>query len=91
MSNLTKCKHNKVFYFLQKICYEDFCINNTILIQKMYKGYYIRKKIKIYYTLPRSLKRNIIWHINSDLYLKNSCLGNVLWAFLILQLTKKNL
>ena len=37
----------------------------------MYKGYYIRKKLKIYYNLPRDLQRKIIWHINSDLYLRN--------------------
>ena len=41
------------------------------MIQKMYKGYYIRKKLKIYYNLPRDLQRKIIWHINSDLYLRN--------------------
>ena len=41
------------------------------MIQKIYKGYYIRKKLKIYYNLPRDLQRKIIWHINSDLYLRN--------------------
>jgi hypothetical protein len=37
----------------------------------MYKGYYIRKKLKIYFNLPRDLQRKIIWHINSDLYLRH--------------------
>jgi hypothetical protein len=50
-----------------KIIYEE----NAILIQKIYKGYYIRKKLKIYYKLPRDLQRKIVWHINSDLYLKH--------------------
>lgn len=50
-----------------KITYEK----NAILIQKMYKGYYIRKKLKIYYKLPTDLQRKIVWHINSDLYLKH--------------------
>lgn len=45
--------------------------NNAIIIQKMYKGYYIRKKLKIYFNLPRDLQRKIIWYINSDLYLRN--------------------
>ena len=37
----------------------------------MYKGYYTRKKLKIYYNLPRDLQRKIIWHINKDIYLKH--------------------
>jgi hypothetical protein len=44
---------------------------HAIVIQKIYKGYYIRKKLKIYYNLPRDLQRKIIWHINSDLYLRH--------------------
>ena len=43
----------------------------AIIIQKMYKSYYIRKKLKIYFNLPRDLQRKIIWHVNSDLYLRN--------------------
>jgi len=50
-----------------KLLYTDI----AIMIQKMYKGYYIRKKLKIYYNLPRDLQRKIIWHVNSDLYLRN--------------------
>jgi len=50
-----------------KLMYTEY----AIMIQKMYKGYYIRKKLKIYYNLPRDLQRKIIWHVNSDLYLRN--------------------
>lgn len=50
-----------------RLLYSD----SAITIQKIYKGYYIRKKLKIYYNLPRDLQRKIIWHINSDLYLRN--------------------
>ena len=62
-----------------KKCHDNFCTTHfkllytkhAIIIQKMYKGYYIRKKLKIYYNLPRDLQRKIIWHINTDLYLRN--------------------
>jgi len=63
-----------------KICHNyNFCMTHykllyteqAILIQKMYKGYYIRKKLQIYFNLPRDLQRKIVWHMNSDLYLKN--------------------
>ena len=47
--------------------FEDYAIK----IQSAYKGFYIRKKLKIYYNLPRDLQRKIIWHINRDIYLKH--------------------
>ena len=62
-----------------KRCNDNYCMLHSkllytgpaIKIQKMYRGYYIRRKLKIYYNLPRELQRKIIWHINSDLYLRN--------------------
>lgn len=87
MSPNYRCKYNNIWDSTtrryrcckNKRCHGNFCtihykfLYNTyaILIQRMYKGYYIRKKLKIYYNLPRDLQRKIIWHINSDLYLRN--------------------
>lgn len=82
-----RCKYNNIWDSTtrryrcckNKRCHGNFCMihykllytNYAITIQKIYKGYYIRKKLKIYYNLPRDLQRKIIWHINSDLYLRN--------------------
>ena len=82
-----RCKYNNIWDSTtrryrnckNKKCHGNFCTihyklmytEHAIMIQKMYKGYYIRKKLKIYYNLPRDLQRKIIWHINSDLYLRN--------------------
>jgi len=54
---------------------------SAIIIQKMYKGYYIRKKLKIYYNLPRDLQRKILWHINSGIYLRyyNSSVSKIIY------------
>ena len=41
---------------------------SLIKIQKVYKGYYVRKKLNLFYNLPRDLQRKIIWHINKDIY-----------------------
>ena len=82
-----RCKYNNIWDSTtrryrnckNKKCHGNFCMIHyklmyteyAIMIQKMYKGYYIRKKLKIYYNLPRDLQRKIIWHVNSDLYLRN--------------------
>lgn len=82
-----RCKYNNIFdswtkryrVCKNKKCSGDFCMlhykllytKHAIVIQKIYKGYYIRKKLKIYYNLPRDLQRKIIWHINSDHYLRH--------------------
>lgn len=42
--------------------------SSSIKIQKVYKGYYVRKKLNHFYNLPRDLQRKIIWHINKDIY-----------------------
>ena len=65
------CKNQKCNGNYCIVHYKLLYFKPTIIIQKMYKGYYIRKKLKIYYNLPRDLQRKIIWHINSDLYLRN--------------------
>ena len=82
-----RCKYNNIWDSTtrryrnckNKKCCGDFCTihyklmytEHAIMIQKIYKGYYIRKKLKIYYNLPRDLQRKIVWHVNSDLYLRN--------------------
>lgn len=82
-----RCKYNNIWDSTtrryrcckNKRCHGNFCTihyrllytDPAITIQKLYKGYYIRKKLKIYYNLPRDLQRKIIWHINYDLYLRN--------------------
>jgi len=82
-----RCKYNNIWDSTTRRyrncknikCHGDFCTihykllytEHSIMIQKMYKGYYIRKKLKIYYNLPRDLQRKIIWHMNSDLYRRN--------------------
>ena len=63
-----QCKRNK--------SYKDYCIYHVkkvlniyiIKIQSFYRAYYIRKKLKIYYKLPREIQRKIIWHINEKIY-----------------------
>lgn len=42
-----------------------------IKIQSIYKGYYIRNKLKKFYRLPRDIQRKIIWYMNSDVYLRH--------------------
>ena len=65
------CKNKKNNGNFCTIHYKLLYTEHAIIIQKIYKGYYIRKKLKIYYNLPRDLQRKIIWHVNSDLYLRN--------------------
>lgn len=54
---------------------------SSIKIQKVYKGYYIRKKINRFYRLPRDLQRKIIWHINKDIYNRhfNCSIANLIY------------
>lgn len=92
-----RCKYNNIWDSTtrryrnckNKKCHDNFCTihykllynEHAIMIQKMYKGYYIRKKLKIYYNLPRDLQRKIIWHVNSDLYLRtyNSSVSKIIY------------
>lgn len=65
------CKNKKKFgnycLYHNKILFEKYAIK----IQSAYKGFYIRRKLKIYYNLPRDLQRKIIWHVNTDIYQKH--------------------
>jgi len=74
------CKNKRHYGNFCIIHYKLLYTKHAIIIQKMYKGYYIRKKLKIYYNLPRDLQIKIIWHINSGLYLRNynSSVSNII-------------
>jgi hypothetical protein len=37
----------------------------------VYKGYYIRNKLKKFYRLPRDIQKKVIWYMNSDIYLRH--------------------
>ncbi len=65
------CKNKQ---YMLNYCYIHFMIKHykhIIIIQRMYKGYYVRKKLNIYYNLPRDLQRKIIWYINESVYVNN--------------------
>lgn len=58
----------------------NLCINHINLIyyykilyiQKIYKGYYCRKKLKtLFYNLPCDIQKIIIYYINEHIYYKN--------------------
>lgn len=73
---LKYCK-NKTFSIIKK---SNYCKNHSILlfnkyiiiIQKHYKGYYCRKKLKnLFYNLPTDIQKKIIYFINENIYFKN--------------------
>ncbi len=79
--NIACCHYNNC----KKKCYSkikclNFCINHInliyyckiIYIQKIYKGYYCRKKLKkLFYNLPCDIQKIIIYYINEPIYYKN--------------------
>lgn len=64
----------KKYIFFNNLCKNHFLLKNyknIVYIQKIYKGYYIRKKlVNIFYKLPDDLQKYIIYYINIDLYYK---------------------
>jgi len=81
--NLTKrkrlCKKSKKVNIYCTTHLQILYLTKIIKIQSVYRSFYIRKKLKIYYKLPRDIQRKIIWHLNKDLYLKhfNSSITNI--------------
>lgn len=65
------CKNNRFFFNFCRCHYEYIYLEHIVKIQSVYKGFYIRKKLKIYYNLPREIQRKIIWHMNEDIYLRH--------------------
>lgn len=62
------CKYNKKFNCYCHIHINIIMYNNIVKIQKIFRGYYTRRKLKIFYNLPRDLQRKVIWHLNKDIY-----------------------
>lgn len=60
--------------FFNNLCKNHFLLKNyknIVYIQKIYKGYYVRKKLSnIFYKLPDDLQKYIIYYINIDIYYK---------------------
>ena len=80
-----KCKNK----FTLKIKNNYYCKNHSklfynkfiIKIQKTYRGYYIRKKIKqIFIKLPNDLQKKILFFINENIYIKkyNKTIRNII-------------
>ena len=74
--NYNNCKKKSY----EKIRSSTFCINHINLIyyykiryiQKIYKGYYCRKKLKsLFYNLPCDIQKHVIYYINEPIYYKN--------------------
>lgn len=84
----TLTKRNRLCKNKKKIL--DFCSTHVIFylnkyvikIQSVYKGYYIRKKIDIFYKLPRDLQRKVIWHMNKEIYLNyfHSSISKIIYS-----------
>lgn len=72
-SNKYNCKNKSIIIIKQKnICLKHFNIyykKYILLIQKVYKGYKCRKKIKtIFYDLPRDIQKIVLYYINLPIY-----------------------
>ncbi len=68
-----RCCKNKIKF--GKFCFIHLQIHSDIItfIQRMYRGYYIRRKLKnIYYNLPCDLQKKILYYVNKDVYYMNS-------------------
>lgn len=70
-----KCKNKKIFFIKNNYYCKNHCTfifnKNIIKIQKIYRGYYIRKKLKkIYYKLPEDLQKKILFFVNENIYIK---------------------
>jgi hypothetical protein len=65
------CKYKKKIMCYCHIHSNKILYNYAIIIQKIFKGYYTRRKLKIFYKLPRDLQRKVIWHLNKDIYTRH--------------------
>lgn len=65
------CKNKKKNFDLCTLHLKIECNIYAIKIQSIYRSFYIRKKLKIFYKLPRELQRVIIWNMNKDIYQKH--------------------
>jgi hypothetical protein len=55
------CKNHSIFFFNKHI----------IKIQKIFRAYYIKKKLKnIFYKLPEDIQKKILFFVNENIYIK---------------------
>lgn len=82
---VNKCKNKNILLLKNKY----YCKNHSklfynkfiIKIQKLFRGYYIRKKIKkIFIKLPNDLQEKILFFVNENLYIKkyNKTIRNII-------------
>jgi hypothetical protein len=61
IKNIYYCKNHSIFFFNKYIK----------KIQKVYRAYYIRKKLKnIYFKLPEDIQKKILFFVNENIYIK---------------------
>jgi len=66
------CKNKKILNWDYCLIHKKMIFNiYAIKIQSIYRSYYVRKKLIIFYKLPRELQRIVIWNINKNIYLKH--------------------
>ncbi len=68
-----KCKNNCIIVIKQQnICLKHFNLyykKYVLLIQKIFKGYYVRKKLKnLFYNLPQDIQKIVLYYINLPIY-----------------------
>lgn len=72
-SNKYKCKNKCIISIKQQnICLKHFNLyykKYVLLIQKKFKGYYVRKKLKnLFYNLPLDIQKIVLYYINLPIY-----------------------
>ena len=67
-----RCKKYKINNF--NYCFTHMKVNyenSIILIQSIYRGFYTRRKLKIFYKLPRDIQRIVICNWSDPSVIKN--------------------
>tara|TARA_B110000014_G_C19855277_1_gene443134 strand:- start:37 stop:639 length:603 start_codon:yes stop_codon:yes gene_type:complete len=72
-SSKYKCKNKCIIVIKQQnICLKHFNLyykKYVLLIQKIFKGYYVRKKLKkLFYNLPQDIQKIVLYYINLPIY-----------------------
>lgn len=75
------CKKNKKYSDYCNIHSNKVYNKYVIKIQSVYRAYHVRKKLNIYYKLPRDLQRKILYYVNENIYNKryNNSVANVIY------------
>lgn len=77
-----KCKLNRHFreycYIHAQISFKDY----TTLIQRIWRGFYTRKKIKtLFYNLPRELQYHVMKYVRIDHYIEKHWIPSILKVY----------